>query len=78
MGREGTYSGAVWNTSLVKDNPSPLAVMELAQREIIDKGVIARVRHVAVDPVHASPCRSRRPAGLGGSRYGPWSMLRDP
>jgi HTH-type transcriptional regulator/antitoxin HigA len=36
----------VWNTSSVKDNPSSLAVMELAQRLGIHPAIVAgRVRH---------------------------------
>jgi len=36
----------VWNTSKVKDNPSPLAVVELAQRLNIHPAIIAgRIRH---------------------------------
>ena len=36
----------IWNTSKVKDNPTPLAVMELAQRLSIHPAIIAgRIRH---------------------------------
>jgi HTH-type transcriptional regulator / antitoxin HigA len=36
----------VWNTSKVKDNPTPLAVMELAQRLGVHPAIIAgRIRH---------------------------------
>jgi HTH-type transcriptional regulator/antitoxin HigA len=36
----------IWNTSKVKDNPTPLAVMELAQRLGIHPAIIAgRIRH---------------------------------
>ena len=36
----------VWNTSRVKDDPTPLAVIELAQRLSIHPAIIAgRIRH---------------------------------
>jgi len=36
----------IWNTSKVKDNPTPLNVMELAQRLGIHPAIIAgRIRH---------------------------------
>jgi HTH-type transcriptional regulator/antitoxin HigA len=36
----------IWNTSKVKDNPTPLAVMELAQRLGVHPAIIAgRIRH---------------------------------
>lgn len=37
---------SIWQTSRVKDNPSPLAVTELAQRLDIHPAIVAgRVRH---------------------------------
>ncbi len=43
---EGLIPSDVWNISRVQDNPSPLAVMELAQRLEIHPAIIAgRVRH---------------------------------
>jgi HTH-type transcriptional regulator/antitoxin HigA len=43
---EGLIPADVWNTSRVQDNPSPLAVMELAQRLEIHPAIVAgRVRH---------------------------------
>ena len=43
---EGLIPGAVWSTSRVRDNPSSLAVMELAQRLEIHPAIVAgRVRH---------------------------------
>jgi HTH-type transcriptional regulator/antitoxin HigA len=43
---EGLIPGDVWAISRVRDNPSPLAVMELAQRLEIHPAIIAgRVRH---------------------------------
>jgi HTH-type transcriptional regulator / antitoxin HigA len=43
---EGLIPGDVWNTSRVQDNPSPLAVMELAQRLEIHPAIVAgRVRY---------------------------------
>jgi len=42
----GLISPDVWNTSKVRDNPSPLAVVELAQRLSIHPAIIAgRIRH---------------------------------
>ncbi len=42
----GLIPDTVWQTSRVKDNPSPLAVMELAQRLEIHPAIVAgRVRH---------------------------------
>lgn len=42
----GLIPDSVWQTSRVRDNPSPLAVMELAQRLEIHPAVVAgRVRH---------------------------------
>jgi len=35
----------IWNTSKVKDNPTPLAVMELAQRLGIHPAIIGRIRY---------------------------------
>lgn len=43
---EGLIPSDVWATSRVQDNPSPLAVMELAQRLEIHPAIVAgRVRH---------------------------------
>jgi HTH-type transcriptional regulator/antitoxin HigA len=43
---EGLIPGDVWAISRVQDNPSPLAVMELAQRLEIHPAIVAgRVRH---------------------------------
>jgi HTH-type transcriptional regulator / antitoxin HigA len=43
---EGLIPDRVWQTSRVKDNPSPLTVMELAQRLEIHPAIVAgRVRH---------------------------------
>jgi HTH-type transcriptional regulator / antitoxin HigA len=43
---KGLIPHTVWQTSRVKDNPSPLAVMELAQRLEIHPAIVAgRVRH---------------------------------
>jgi HTH-type transcriptional regulator / antitoxin HigA len=43
---EGLIPGDVWNISRVQDNPSPLAVMELAQRLEIHPAIVAgRVRY---------------------------------
>jgi HTH-type transcriptional regulator / antitoxin HigA len=42
----GLIPAADWNTSRVQDNPSPLAVIELAQRLNIHPAIIAgRIRH---------------------------------
>jgi HTH-type transcriptional regulator / antitoxin HigA len=42
----GLIPDTIWRTSRVKDNPSPLAVMELAQRLEIHPAIVAgRVRH---------------------------------
>ena len=42
----GLISEDIWNTSKVKDNPTPLAVMELAQRLGIHPAIIAgRIRY---------------------------------
>jgi HTH-type transcriptional regulator/antitoxin HigA len=42
----GLIPSDVWSTSSVKDNPSSLAVMELAQRLGIHPAIVAgRVRH---------------------------------
>ena len=42
----GLIPNTIWQTSRVKDNPSPLAVMELAQRLEIHPAIVAgRVRH---------------------------------
>jgi HTH-type transcriptional regulator/antitoxin HigA len=46
--RNGLIPDAVWQTSRVKDNPTPLVVMELAQRLEIHPAIVAgRVRHEA-------------------------------
>jgi HTH-type transcriptional regulator / antitoxin HigA len=43
---EGLIPAEVWQTSRVRDNPAPLAVMELAQRLEIHPAIVAgRVRH---------------------------------
>jgi HTH-type transcriptional regulator/antitoxin HigA len=43
---EGLIPADVWNTSRVQDNPSPLVVMELAQRLEVHPAIVAgRVRH---------------------------------
>jgi HTH-type transcriptional regulator/antitoxin HigA len=43
---EGLIPADVWNISRVRENPSPLAVMELAQRLEIHPAIVAgRVRH---------------------------------
>jgi HTH-type transcriptional regulator/antitoxin HigA len=43
---DGLIPGDIWNSSLVKDRPSPLAVMELAQQLSIHPAIVAgRVRH---------------------------------
>jgi HTH-type transcriptional regulator/antitoxin HigA len=42
----GLIPEKVWQTSCVKDNPSPLVVMEMAQRLEIHPAIVAgRVRH---------------------------------
>jgi HTH-type transcriptional regulator / antitoxin HigA len=42
----GLIPDTIWRTSRVKDDPSPLAVMELAQRLEIHPAIVAgRVRH---------------------------------
>jgi len=42
----GLIPKAIWQTSRVRDNPSPLAVTELAQRlEIHPAIIVGRVRH---------------------------------
>jgi HTH-type transcriptional regulator / antitoxin HigA len=44
--QEGLIPADYWNSSRVRDNPSPLAVMELAQRLEIHPAIVAgRVRH---------------------------------
>ena len=40
---EGLIPGEVWSTSRVRDNPSPLAVMELAQRLEIHPAIVPAV-----------------------------------
>ena len=46
LAENGLIPEEIWETSQVKDNPSPLAVMALAQRLDIHPAIVAgRVRH---------------------------------